>query len=79
MAEKPNILLVHEARGDASHWRHVIPLVHEKGFRALGAQNPLTSLSDDMPHEHADAYDSSACCFTGSHSRARRWVASLRL
>jgi hypothetical protein len=48
MAEKPNILLVHEAWGDASHWRHVIPLVHEKGFRVFGAQNPLTSLSDDI-------------------------------
>jgi pimeloyl-ACP methyl ester carboxylesterase len=48
MPEKPNILLVHGAWGDASHWRHVIPLLHEKGYRVFGAQNPLTSLSDDI-------------------------------
>jgi pimeloyl-ACP methyl ester carboxylesterase len=48
MSEKPNILLVHGAWGDASHWRHVIPLLHEKGYRVFGVQNPLTSLSDDI-------------------------------
>jgi predicted alpha/beta hydrolase family esterase len=32
----------------ASHWRHVIPLLHEKGYRVFGVQNPLTSLSDDI-------------------------------
>ncbi len=26
MPDKPNILLVHGASGDASHWRHVIPV-----------------------------------------------------
>jgi pimeloyl-ACP methyl ester carboxylesterase len=48
MPKKPNILLVHGAWGDASHWRHVIPLLHEKGYRVFGVQNPLTSLSDDI-------------------------------
>jgi pimeloyl-ACP methyl ester carboxylesterase len=48
MADKPHIVLVHGAWGDASHWRHVIPLLHGKGFRVFGVQNPLTSLSDDI-------------------------------
>lgn len=48
MAEKPNIVLVHGAWGDASHWRHVIPLLHAKGYRVVAAQNPLISLSDDV-------------------------------
>ena len=30
MTDKPTILLVHGAWGDASHWRHVIPPLHEK-------------------------------------------------
>jgi hypothetical protein len=30
MRNRPNILLVHGAWGDSSHWRHVIPLLHEK-------------------------------------------------
>jgi pimeloyl-ACP methyl ester carboxylesterase len=48
MPEKPNILLVHGAWGDGSHWRHVIPPLHEKGYRVFAAQNPLTSLTDDI-------------------------------
>jgi pimeloyl-ACP methyl ester carboxylesterase len=48
MANKPNILLVHGAWGDASHWRHIIPLLHEKGHRVFAVQLPLTSLSDDI-------------------------------
>ena len=48
MADKPNILLVHGAWGDASHWRHVIPPLHEKGYRVFAVQNPLTSLCDDI-------------------------------
>jgi pimeloyl-ACP methyl ester carboxylesterase len=48
MPDKPNILLVHGAWGDASHWRHVIPLLHRKGYRVFAVQNPLTSLSDDI-------------------------------
>jgi pimeloyl-ACP methyl ester carboxylesterase len=48
MPDTPNILLVHGAWGDASHWRHVIPLLHEKGFRVFAVQLPLTSLSEDI-------------------------------
>lgn len=48
MRDKPNILLVHGAWGDASHWRHIIPLLHEKGHRVFAVQLPLTSLSDDI-------------------------------
>ena len=48
MPDKPNVLLVHGAWGDASHWRHVIPPLHEKGYRVFAVQNPLTSLSDDI-------------------------------
>ena len=48
MSEKPNLVLVHGAWGDASHWRHVIPPLHEKGYRVFAVQNPLTSLSDDV-------------------------------
>ena len=45
---KPNILLVHGAWGDASHWRHVIPLLHDKGYQVFAVQIPLTSLPDDI-------------------------------
>ena len=48
MSDKPNIVLVHGAFGDASHWRHVIPRLYQKGYRVFAAQNPLTSLSDDI-------------------------------
>jgi pimeloyl-ACP methyl ester carboxylesterase len=48
MPEKPNILLVHGSWGDGSHWRHVIPPLHEKGYRVFAVQLPLTSLADDV-------------------------------
>lgn len=48
MAGKPNILLVHGAWGDGSHWRHVIPPLHAKGYKVSAVQNPLTSLADDI-------------------------------
>jgi pimeloyl-ACP methyl ester carboxylesterase len=48
MAAKPNILLVHGAWGDGSHWRNVIPSLHAKGYRVRAVQNPLTSLPDDI-------------------------------
>jgi pimeloyl-ACP methyl ester carboxylesterase len=48
MASKPNIVLVHGAWGDGSHWRHVIPALHNKGYRVRAVQNPLTSLPDDI-------------------------------
>lgn len=48
MARPPNIVLVHGAWGDGSHWRHVIPPLHAKGYRIVAVQNPLTSLPDDV-------------------------------
>ncbi|MHC9061497.1 alpha/beta hydrolase [Nitrospira sp. CMX1] len=48
MAMKPNIVLVHGAWGDGSHWRHVIPLLYDQGFKVLAVQSPLTSLADDI-------------------------------
>ncbi len=48
MTAKTNILLVHGAWGDGSHWRHVIPPLHAKGYRVRAVQNPLTSLPDDI-------------------------------
>ena len=34
--------------GDGSHWRHVIPQLHQKGYQVCAVQNPLTSLADDI-------------------------------
>jgi pimeloyl-ACP methyl ester carboxylesterase len=48
MASKPNIVLVHGAWGDGSHWSHVIPFLHRKGFRISAVQNPLISLPEDI-------------------------------
>jgi pimeloyl-ACP methyl ester carboxylesterase len=48
MPDKPHLLLVHGAWGDGSHWRHVIPPLHAKGYRVAAVQNPLTSLADDI-------------------------------
>jgi pimeloyl-ACP methyl ester carboxylesterase len=48
MASKPNIVLVHGAWGDGSHWRHVIPSLHSKGYQVSAVHNPLTSLADDI-------------------------------
>lgn len=48
MANNLNIVLVHGAWGDGSHWRHVIPALHAKGYRVTAVQNPLTSLPDDI-------------------------------
>ncbi len=48
MPSQPNIVLVHGAWGDGSHWRHVIPLLHDRGFHVVAVQNPLTSLAEDV-------------------------------
>ena len=48
MSNKPNILLVHGAWGDASHWAKVIPALVAKGYNVRAVQNPLTSLADDV-------------------------------
>ncbi|MGX7668425.1 alpha/beta hydrolase [Flavobacterium pedocola] len=43
-----NIVLVHGAWGDGSHWQHIIPALHKEGYKVRSAQNPLTSLEDDI-------------------------------
>lgn len=48
VANKPSIILVHGAFADGSHWRHIIPKLCEAGHRVMAAQNPLTSLADDI-------------------------------
>ncbi|WP_270090710.1 alpha/beta hydrolase [Sphingobacterium sp. SYP-B4668] len=42
------IILVHGAWGDGSHWRHVITPLVAAGYTVRSAQNPLTSLQDDI-------------------------------
>lgn len=48
MSNLPNILLVHSAWGDASHWRYLIPLLLDAGYSVNAVQNPLTALADDV-------------------------------
>ena len=48
MEKKLNIVLVHGAFGDGSHWKHVIPLLVQKGYTVRAVQLPLTSLADDV-------------------------------
>ena len=48
MTNKANIVLVHGAFADGSHWRHIIPRLYEMGYRVMAVQNPLTSLTDDI-------------------------------
>jgi pimeloyl-ACP methyl ester carboxylesterase len=48
MTDKLNIVLVHGAFADGSHWRHIIPGLFAAGHRVMAAQNPLTSLADDI-------------------------------
>jgi pimeloyl-ACP methyl ester carboxylesterase len=48
MTDKLNIVLVHGAFGDGSHWRSIIPGLYQAGHRAMAAQNPLTSLPNDI-------------------------------
>jgi len=43
-----NVVLVHGAWGDGSHWRNVIPLLADAGLNVTAVQNPLTSLDDDI-------------------------------
>ncbi len=47
MTNKANIVLVHGAWGDGSHWHKVIPILKEAGHRVVATQNPLTSLTED--------------------------------
>ena len=48
MTDKVNVVLVHGAFADGSHWRHIIPGLLAAGHQVMAAQNPLTSLADDI-------------------------------
>jgi pimeloyl-ACP methyl ester carboxylesterase len=48
MIKNLNIVLVHGAFGDGSHWRKVIPTLVAKGFTVRAVQLPLTSLEEDV-------------------------------
>ena len=51
MPNTPNIILVHGAWGDASHWRHVIPLLHERDSGLRGAKPSYVPVRGYRPHE----------------------------
>src|SRR6266487_1188664 len=48
MTNKLNIVLVHGAWADGSSWSKVIPFLKEAGYNVVAAQNPMTSLYDDV-------------------------------
>ncbi|SCK60418.1 Pimeloyl-ACP methyl ester carboxylesterase [Variovorax sp. HW608] len=48
VSQKPTVVLVHGAFADGSTWNQVIPLLQAKGLKVVTAQNPLTSLADDV-------------------------------
>jgi len=43
-----NIVLVHGAFGDGSHWKYVIPALAEKGYTVRAVQLPLNTLAEDV-------------------------------
>jgi pimeloyl-ACP methyl ester carboxylesterase len=43
-----NIVLVHGAFADGTSWAKIIPLLQADGYNVVAAQNPLTSLADDV-------------------------------
>jgi pimeloyl-ACP methyl ester carboxylesterase len=43
-----NVVLVHGAWADGSSWSKVIPLLQAKGLHVACAQNPLSSIEDDV-------------------------------
>jgi pimeloyl-ACP methyl ester carboxylesterase len=43
-----NVVLVHGAWADGSSWSKIIPLLQAKGLHAACAQNPLSSIDDDV-------------------------------
>ncbi len=45
---RPTIVLVHGAWADGSSWQAVIPLLERDGYTVIAAQNPLTSLEEDV-------------------------------
>lgn len=47
MKTKLNIVLVHGAFGDGSHWKQVIPALVAQGYTVRAMQLPLTTLAED--------------------------------
>ena len=43
-----NIVLVHGAFGDGSHWKNVIPALAAEGYTVRAMQLPLTTLEEDI-------------------------------
>lgn len=48
MKKSLNIVLVHGAFGDGSHWKYVIPLLAKEGYTIRAMQLPLLSLEEDI-------------------------------
>jgi pimeloyl-ACP methyl ester carboxylesterase len=48
MQSVKNIVLVHGAWADGSSWSKIIPLLQAKGLNVACAQNPLSSIDDDV-------------------------------
>ena len=46
-ASRPTIVLVHGAFAESASWDGVIRRLHEQGYTALAAANPIRSLSSD--------------------------------
>src|SRR6202795_4959609 len=47
-----NVVLVHGAYADGSSWSEVIERLQSAGLTATAAQNPLSSLADDIGEDH---------------------------
>ena len=47
-SKNPTVVLVHGAWADGSSWQLVIGQLRERGYRAIAAPIPLTSLSEDV-------------------------------
>jgi pimeloyl-ACP methyl ester carboxylesterase len=45
---RPTIVLVHGAFADGSSFERLIPLLQNRGYTVVAAQNPLSSLADDI-------------------------------
>jgi pimeloyl-ACP methyl ester carboxylesterase len=48
MKQNLNIVLVHGAFGDGSHWKYVIPTLTGKGYTVRAVQLPLITLAEDI-------------------------------
>ena len=46
-SSRPTIVLVHGAFAELASWNGVIARLHEAGYTAVAAANPLPSLSGD--------------------------------